>query len=145
MSHSEPLPAEYILQFLWRDFTSSFDVIGPYFSLKSTIDHQILTETLFETMRVFHNYGFKTSAIVCDGASSNLAAIKLITTQKKGAYGSSNERDKHKVEPCFKNPFDATLEVYFVICPSHQVYTVLIEPFQLYTVNPKIIYTNATF
>eukprot|EP00794_Sanderia_malayensis_P014565 gene14565-16067_t len=106
LQSSEPVPAEYILQFLWRDFTSSFDVIGPYFSLKSAIDHQIITETLFETMRVFHSYGFKTSAVVCDGASSNLAAIKLITTQKRGAYGSSDACDKHKVEPCFRNPFD---------------------------------------
>ncbi len=136
LQSSEPVPAEYILKFLWRDFTFSFDVIGPYFSLKSTIDHRIITETLFETLRVFHNYGFKTSRVVCDGASSNLAAIKFITTQKRGAYGSNDECDKHKVEPSFRNPFDATIEVYFIICPSHQV---LIEPFQLYMMIYSVI------
>ena len=27
----------YILQFLWRDLTSSYDVFGPYFTLPSTM------------------------------------------------------------------------------------------------------------
>ena len=66
---SEPVPSEYILQFSWRDLTSYFDIIGPFFSLKSTINHPIVIETLLETMRVFENYGFTTSCVVCDGAS----------------------------------------------------------------------------
>ncbi len=102
--------------------TSKFDVIGPYYSLSSTLNHHTIIQTLFDTMRVFHNHGFKTSAIVCDGASCNLAAIKLLTTGNRGAYGVSNEPDKHKVEPWFKNPFDPERNVYFVICPSHQVF-----------------------
>ncbi len=76
LSSDSAVPAEYMLQYLWRDLTSSYDIIGPYFSLKSTIDHHIVIETLFETMRVYHNYGFETRVIVCDGASSNLSANK---------------------------------------------------------------------
>ena len=121
LASKDPVPAEYVLQFLWRDLTSKFDVIGPYYSLNSTINHHITIETLYETMRVFHNHGFKTNAIVCDGASCNLAPIKLLTTGKKGAYGVCNEREKHNVQPWFINPYDPTTYVYFVICPSHQV------------------------
>eukprot|EP00795_Rhopilema_esculentum_P005812 gene5812-11113_t len=94
------VPAKYILQYLWRDLTSSYDIIGPYFSLKTTIDHNTMIETLFETMRVFHIFGFETRVIVCDGASSNLFAIKLLTTNKRGAYGIDLEsRTRHEVKP----------------------------------------------
>lgn len=122
LDSSEPVPAEYMLQILWRDFTSHFDVIGPFYSFKSTIDSKVVIETLFETMRVFNNHGFKTIAVACDGASSNMAAIKLLTTGKRGAFGCSDDGDSdHKVEPWFKNPFSPDLDVFFIICPSHQV------------------------
>ena len=125
LDSSEPVPAEYMLQFLWRDFTSHFDVIGPFYSFDSTIDSKIVIETLFETMRVFRNHGFKTIAVVCDGASSNMAAIKLLTTGKRGAFGFSDDNSKkHAVEPWFKNPFAPDLDVFCIICPSHQVGTV---------------------
>ncbi len=119
---SEPVPTEYILQFLWRDLTSNFDIIGPFFSLNSTINHPVVIETLMETMRVFENYGFTTSCVVCDGASSNLAAIKLLTAEKRGAYGKTSDNpDKHAIKPWFTNPFNPKIDVFCVICPSHQV------------------------
>lgn len=31
---------EYILQFLWRDLSSNFDAIGPYFTLSGSIEAQ---------------------------------------------------------------------------------------------------------
>ena len=40
----------YILQFLWRDLTSNFDVLGPYFTLFSTAEakhlHPLVTSTI---------------------------------------------------------------------------------------------------
>ena len=48
--------AEYVLQFLWRNVSSDFDVTGPYFTLD----------------------GFKVRAFLCDGASSNLALLKAL-------------------------------------------------------------------
>ena len=75
-----------------------------------------------ETMRAFSNLGLKTAHVVCDGASSNLAAIKLITGGQRGAYSvSADALDKHRVQPCFKNPFDPEIDTFFVICPSHQM------------------------
>ena len=107
LQSTDPVPAEYTLQFLWRDMTSSYDIIGPYFSVKATVDHPIVVKTLMETIRAFSNFGLKTACVVCDGASSNLAAIKLITSGERGAYGvSADASDKHRVQLCFKNPFD---------------------------------------
>lgn len=127
LQSTDPVPAEYILQFLWRDITSSYDIIGPYFSLKATIDHPVVVETLMETMRALSNLGLKTACVVCDGASSNLAAIKLLTCGQKGAYGVSTDAfDKHRVQPCFRNPFDPEIDIFFVICPSHQVCSLLL-------------------
>ena len=117
----KPIPAEYILQYLWRDLTSNFDVIGPFFSLKSTINHTVIIETLFQTLKAFHEYGFQTRAVVCDGASSNLAAIKLICNKKRGAFGvNENSADPFRINSSFANPMDGA-GVSFVICPSHQV------------------------
>ncbi len=116
-----PQPTSYNLQFLWRDLTSDFDVIGPYFSTANSLEHRYIISCLLETMRLFHQFDFKTVGIVCDGASSNLAAIKILTRGKKGAYGTQPGRDRHKVEPWFTNPFDPLLKVFCCICPSHQL------------------------
>ena len=133
LESTEPTPAEYMLQYLWRDLTSSFDIIGPYFSLRSTINNTTVIETLLETMRVFNNYNFKTIGVLCDGARSNMAAIKLLSNGKVAAYGTSDVyTSKHEVKPWFQNPFDPDIDVFFVICPSHQVQHHL----YVYTFNP---------
>lgn len=73
-------------------------------------------------MQAFNNYNFRTICVVCDGASSNMAAIKLISMDKVGAYGTSDDgTNKHEVKPWFQNPCDPTIDFFFVICPSHQV------------------------
>lgn len=40
----------YILQCLWRDLTSEFDVIGPYFTCANSCDHKFLLECLMRTI-----------------------------------------------------------------------------------------------
>ncbi len=116
-----PQPASYNLQFLWRDMTSDFDVIGPYFSTSLSLEHKYIISCVLQTMRLFHQFDFKIVSLVCDGASSNLAAIKILTQGKKGCYGSQPGNDPHKIKPWFVNPFDPTLNVYCIICPSHQL------------------------
>jgi len=43
----------YILQFLWRDLTSSFDVIGSYFTSEDTITAKFISACVFETIQLF--------------------------------------------------------------------------------------------
>ena len=76
----QTVKASYIMQFLWRDLTSDFDVIGPYFSSNKGMECKFVISCLMTTIQAFHIYGFKTMAVVCDGASTNLKAVKHLTT-----------------------------------------------------------------
>ena len=127
----KPKPAQYMLQFLWRDISSDFDVIGPYFSSANSLEHGFIISCIMETMQLCHAYGFHVIGIVCDGASSNLTAIKMLCTGKRGTFGKKdNAPDKHKVKTYFDNPFNPNLKVYCVICPSHQLKNVINALFQ---------------
>ena len=44
----------YILQFLWRDLTSSFDIVGPYFTSEETMTAKVISSCVFKTIRLFH-------------------------------------------------------------------------------------------
>lgn len=68
----------YVLQFMWRDVSSEFDIIGPYFTSADGLETKFLCACLMETMQVFEAYGFRISAIVCDGASCNLSLLKSL-------------------------------------------------------------------
>jgi len=44
----------YILQFLWRDITSCFDIVGPYFSSEEAMTAKLVGACVLETIRLFH-------------------------------------------------------------------------------------------
>lgn len=62
----------YIMQFLWRDYSSSYDIVGPYYTSSGSFKSKGIIPCVMETIRLFHLNGFKTLGLVCDGASSNL-------------------------------------------------------------------------
>jgi hypothetical protein len=101
----------YILQFLWRDLSSDFDVLGPYFTLSSTIEARYLHSLVTNTMLAFHQHGFHIRCLLCDGASSNLSLLKALCNHKDG---------KDIISPCFMSPLDGR-NVHLMICPSHQL------------------------
>ena len=76
----------YILQTLWRDLTSDFDVIGPHFTNDATIPHHFLCSILMESIYQFHICGFEVVEVVCDGASSNMTMIKEMSGAERKAY-----------------------------------------------------------
>ena len=116
----------YVLQFLWRDLTSQFDIVGPYFTSSGSVDGKFVLACVLETVKLFQLHSLKTSVLVCDGGSSNVAAIKA-SHGCHGAYsvksGENGESDKYRVEPWMLNPFDPPHKIYWLICPSHQVTT----------------------
>ena len=128
--------ASYVLQYLWRCTASNFDVIGPYFTSGTAMSAQFIIASLFETIHSFHLYSFETKAILCDGASTNLCAIKLLTGFGSGAFGiNASLEDKHNIKTWFLNPL-TNQKVYTLICPSHQVHTLLgnaLFPVTIYT------------
>jgi hypothetical protein len=108
----------YIMQFLWRDLTSGFDIVGPYFTSRKTFENKTILSCLLETLQNFHVHGFKTCLLVCDAASANVSTIKA-TCGDSGAYGLSPDLiDHHKVSPYFQHPFDPTRKLFWMICPS---------------------------
>ncbi|XP_065906570.1 uncharacterized protein [Dysidea avara] len=111
----------YILQFIWRDLTSEFDIVGPYFTSPSTVDCQLVVACVFETIELFELHGLKTSVLVCDGGSANVAAIKA-SHDCHGAYSiSEDQEDKYKVTPWMINPYRPTQKIFWLICPSHHL------------------------
>ena len=54
----------YILQFLWRDLTSEYDIVGPYFTYPKPMESKFVMACVYESVKLFHIYGLKTSAMV---------------------------------------------------------------------------------
>ena len=108
----------YVLQFIWRDLSSEFDVIGPYFTAGRSLETKFLMACLFDTMFVFETYGFSILGLVCDGAAANLALLKHLCGTS-GQFGTDHSSVGY-VPSSFLNPFSGQV-AYFVICPSHQV------------------------
>ena len=70
-------------------------------------------------------FEFETSLLVCDGASSNLSAIKQ-TLDISGVFGRDpSQPDPNAISPSFVNPFDPSKRIYWLICPSHQVFYIV--------------------
>lgn len=113
---------QYMMQFYWRDLTANFDVLGPYFPSSRQMGHNTITTCVLNTIEVFNKYGFITSVLVCDGSSSNLATVKLLCSETSGAYGSRPDiSDQHDIKCWFENPFQSSSNIYFIICPTHQM------------------------
>ena len=41
------IQTSYILQFLWRDLTSSYDIVGPYFTSSASVENNFVTANLY--------------------------------------------------------------------------------------------------
>lgn len=118
-----PKQTSYILQFLWRDLTSNYDIVGPYFTSSDSVDSQFILTCVLESVKLFQSYGLKTSLLVCDGSPANLATIKA-THGHDGAYSVLSDDtvgDRFEVMPYMINPFDPPNHIYWVVCPTHQV------------------------
>lgn len=116
-----PKKTNYILQFLWRDVCSTFDVLGPYYTCVASLEHKFIIACVMDAIQKLHNYGFKTKVLICDGASSNLSTIKYFMGTK-GIFGHNEENGvpSHKISPKVWNPWTQEY-LYFIICPTHQL------------------------
>ena len=111
----------YILQFMWRDLSSKFDLIGPYYTSECGLDSRFTTACLFEVMQAMESTGFKIHALICDGASWNVTMLKhLCGAVGKFGCGEMTDPERYGVLCSFKNPFSDN-NVWIIMCPSHQV------------------------
>ena len=110
----------YILQTLWRDLTSDYDIIGPYYTSSDGLKSMFLVACIYDALRQFEWFNFSVVAITCDDASSNLTALKALC-HRKGAYGHDlSLQDQCEVPVTFSNPYTGS-NVFMIICPSHQM------------------------
>ena len=121
-----PQKASYIVQFLWQDLTSGFDLIGPYFPVESSMTSHVLQEFIMLCLKALTSYGFKISILLCDGASSNLTVLKLLSgnpnTQFPCDANAATLRERFNVKASLINPEDPYGNpIFLMICPSHQV------------------------
>ena len=138
-SDSKTEQTSYIMQFLWRDLTSSYDIVGPYYTSSGSFKSKGIIPCVMETIRLFSLYNFKVIALVCDGASANLTTLKA-STGVSGAYSSSNSKDKYPVQPWFPNPFEPTKKIYWIICPTHQVMIMVLINYRMCRLPPPITF-----
>ena len=117
---SEIKKASYILQFLWRDITSNYDIIGPYYTSECGLDHKFIMACVLETMHLFSIYGFDVILLICDGASANLKLLKLLCGEEPKVFPVGDGTDRYKVKTSFLNIYNNN-SVHVIICPSHQL------------------------
>lgn len=120
--------ASYIVQFLWRDLTSGYDMIGPYFLVPSSMDSNILQEFFMLYLKAFTAFGFRVAIVLCDGASSNLTLLKILCGCPRATLPiddhAETPRGRYFVNMSFTNPEDPfESPIFAMICPSHQVST----------------------
>ena len=94
--------ASYIVQFLWRD---NFDLIGPYFPVGSSMKYSVLQEFVMPSLKALTSYG---SILLCDGASSNLKILKLLSEHPEAPFptrpDAQTTRERYFVNASFTNP-----------------------------------------
>jgi hypothetical protein len=98
LSDNQVKQTSYIMQFLWRDLTGDYDIVGPYFTCSQTISSRFVYCCLMETIKLFHLHGLKIMLLICDGASSNLTTIKA-TQGQFGAFPiNKDQEDPYKLK-----------------------------------------------
>lgn len=90
INNTQAEQTSYVLQFLWQDLTSSYSIVGPYFTSSTTVDNNFVMACILETIKLFQHHGLKTSLLVYDGAASNVNVIKA-SQGLSGAYGIDNK------------------------------------------------------
>ena len=115
------LETRYILQFVWRDLTSKFDIVGPYYTSNAGFDMKLTMACFYDALLLFETYKFQTIAIIGDGASWNQALFKKLCGYS-GKFGVDAVPDGNffDVPASFTNPFSGN-RVWCIVCPSHEV------------------------
>ena len=58
-----PEQTSYILQFLWRDLTSNFDIVVPFFTSSSTMESKLIISCVLDTLKLLYLHGMKVSVL----------------------------------------------------------------------------------
>ena len=81
----------YIMQTMWKDHSTNCDILGPHYTSAGTITSEFTYCCVMDATRKFHAYGVlimynhcsQVTALICDGASSNLMTVLSDTTRNQ--------------------------------------------------------------
>ena len=59
----------YVLQTLWKDLSSDYDIIGLYCTSEGDLKSKVLVAYIYDAMCQFHQFNFR---VVCDGMQTLL-------------------------------------------------------------------------
>ena len=107
LSEDEKCQKTYVVQFLRRDLSSDFDVVGPYFNCSSSMEAHFLHSMVTRTMLAFSQFGFQVRALLCDGASSNLSLLK---------YYFDIPIAKLSIQPSLHSSHRLTVKMFISLC-----------------------------
>ena len=112
----------YMLQFVWRDLSSKFNIIGLYYISSQGFDSTFTMACLQDALLHFEMFNFHVLALIGDGASWNQTLFKRLCGHagKFGAIESEDDHFIHNVPASFTNPYTGA-RVWCVVCPSHEV------------------------
>ena len=114
----------YMLQFVWRDLSSKYDIIGPYYSSAQGFDSKFTMACLQDALYFFEAYSFHVLAVIGDGANWNHTVFKRLCGHS-GKFGTTDVKTNesvHDVPASFTNPYTGA-RVWCILCPSHEAYT----------------------
>ena len=95
-----------------------------------------------ETVRAFQSYDFVVSALMCDGAASNLLLIKTTLGVKGAIHSTDASNELNGINVSFENPFLPGRLIHWMICPSHQLKNLISALFSLYPERAKNFKNN---
>ena len=112
----------HLLQFVWRDLSSKFDIIGLYYTSSQGLDSTLTMACLQEALLQFDMFNFHVLGLIGDGASWNQTLFKPLCGHagKLSALESEDDQISHNVPASFINPYTGA-RVWCVVCPSHKV------------------------
>ena len=88
----------------WRDLTSSYDIVGPYYTSAATVEAKFVVACcVFETLKLFQHHGIRMGVLVSDGGSTNIATIKASHGCHAAYSVKENGDDRFEVEPWMIN------------------------------------------
>lgn len=107
------------------------------------MDSIVLQELIMLTLKAFTSYRFKVSILLCDGASSNLTVMNILSgyprTQFHSRPDAATLRERYFVEASFSNSEDPVDNpIFLMICPSHQVISAVCMYVDVIIYNPSI-------
>jgi len=97
----------HVMQFLWRDYSGNFDVIGPYFTSEGGLGGHAVFAALWDTVAWLARHGFQTHSVCSDAASTNVKAFDAMV-------------DDLVDTPFVHNPFSGK-PLYFFPDPPHML------------------------